>query len=88
MGWLLDETIGRPGLPGLCIFLRRRLLLLECCAEIILIPFSGPSCYTLRCNRRFTVPKCKTNRFRNSFIIRSCIDNLYIYIITKIVRAL
>ena len=47
-----------------------------------LIPFSGPSRYTLRCNlrcnRRFTVPKCKTDRFRNSFIIRSCIDNIYI----------
>ena len=43
-----------------------------------LIPFSGPSRYTLRCNRRFTVPKCKTDRFRNSFIIRSCIDNVYI----------
>ena len=21
MGWLLDETIGRPGLPGFCIIL-------------------------------------------------------------------
>ena len=28
--------------------------------------------YALRCNRRFIVPKCKTDRFRNSFIIRSC----------------
>ena len=41
-----------------------------------LIPFSGPSCYTPRCNRHFTVPKCKTDRF----ITRSCIDNIYIYI--------
>jgi len=42
-----------------------------------LIPFSGPSRYALRCNRRFIVTKCKTDRFRNSFIIRSCIDNIY-----------
>ena len=42
-----------------------------------LIPFSGPSRYALRCNRRFIVTKCKTDRFRNSFIIRSCIDNMY-----------
>ena len=42
-----------------------------------LIQFSGPSRYALRCNRRFIVPKCKTDRFRNSFIIRSCIDNIY-----------
>ena len=42
-----------------------------------LIQFSGPSGYALRRNRRFIVPKCKTDRFRNSFIIRSCIDNIY-----------
>ena len=42
-----------------------------------LIQFSGPSRYALRCNRRFIVPKCKTDRFRNSFRIRSCIDNIY-----------
>ena len=42
-----------------------------------LIPFSGPSRYAQRCNKRFIIPKCKTNRLRNSFIIRSCIDNIY-----------
>ena len=42
-----------------------------------LIQFSGPSRYVLRCNRRFIVPKCMTDRFRNSFIIRSRIDNIY-----------
>ena len=42
-----------------------------------LIQFSGPSRYALRCNRLFVVPKCKTDRFRNSFIIRSCIGNIY-----------
>ena len=42
-----------------------------------LIQFSAPSRYALR---RFIVPKCKTDRFGNSFIIRSCIDNIYIYI--------
>ena len=42
-----------------------------------LIQFSGPSGYALRCNRRFIVPKCKTDRVRNSFIIGSCIDNIY-----------
>ena len=31
----------------------------------------------LRCNRCFIVPKCKTEHFRNSFIVRSCIDNIY-----------
>ena len=41
-----------------------------------LIPCSGPSRYALRCNKRFIVPKCKRNRFRNSFIIRSCTDNI------------
>ena len=38
--------------------------------------FSGPSRYALRCNRHLIVPKCKTDRFRNSFVIRSCIDNI------------
>ena len=42
-----------------------------------LIQFSGPLRYALRCNRRFIVPKCKTDRFRNGFMIRSCIDNIY-----------
>ena len=41
-----------------------------------LISCSGPSRYALRCNKRFIVPKCKSNRFRNSFIIRSCTDNI------------
>ena len=45
-----------------------------------LIPFTGPSRFTLRSNKRFTVRKCKTDRFRNTFIIRSCIDNICIYI--------
>ena len=36
---------------------------------------SGPSCYNLRCKRRFAIPKCKTERFKNSFLVRSCIDN-------------
>lgn len=43
-----------------------------------LIPFSGPSRYTLRFNRSFTAPKCKTDRFINSFIIRFCVDNICI----------
>ena len=42
-----------------------------------LIQFSGPSRYALRCNRLFIVPKCKTDLFRNSFISRSCIDNIH-----------
>ena len=28
---------------------------------------SGPSCYNLWCKRRFAIPKCKTERFKNSF---------------------
>ena len=36
---------------------------------------SGPSCYNLQCKRRFVIPKCKTERFKNSFLVRSCIDN-------------
>ena len=36
---------------------------------------SGPSCYNLRCKRRFAIPKCKTERFKNSFLVRSCFDN-------------
>ena len=37
---------------------------------------SGPSSgYNLRCKRRFAIPKCKTERFKNSFLVRSCIDN-------------
>ena len=35
----------------------------------------GPSCYNLRCNRRLAIPKCKTECFKNSFLVRSCIDN-------------
>ena len=50
-----------------------------------LIQFSGPSRYALRCNRRFVVPKYKTDRFRNSFIIRSCIDNIYTYIFSPFI---
>jgi hypothetical protein len=42
-----------------------------------LVPFSGPSSYALRCNRRFVPPKFKTDRFKNSFIIRSCLNNIY-----------
>ena len=38
---------------------------------------SGPSCYNLRCKRRFAIPKCKTERFKNSFLVRSCIDNKF-----------
>ena len=30
---------------------------------------SGPSCYNLRCKRRFAIPKCKTERFKNSILI-------------------
>ena len=29
---------------------------------------SGPSCYNLRCKRRFAIPKCKTERFKNSLL--------------------
>ena len=36
---------------------------------------SGPSCYNLRCKRRFVIAKCKTERFKNSFLVRSCTDN-------------
>ena len=43
-----------------------------------LIPFSGPSRYVLTCKRCFIVHKCQTDRFRNSCIIRSCIENMYI----------
>ena len=50
-----------------------------------LIQFSGPSGYSLRRNRRFIVPKCKTDRFRNSFIIRSCIDNIYTQIFSPFI---
>ena len=45
-----------------------------------LISFSGPSRYAPRCNKRFIVPQCKTNRFRNNFIIRSCTDNIFTWI--------
>ena len=45
-----------------------------------LISFSGPSRYAPRCKKRFIVPKCKTNRFRNNFIISSCIDNIFTWI--------
>ena len=48
-----------------------------CAAANIPLSLRGPSHYALRCNRCFTVPKCKTDRFRNSFIISSCIDNIY-----------
>ena len=50
-----------------------------------LIQFSGPSRYALRCNRCFIVPKCKTDHFRNSFIVRSCIDNIYTQIFSPFI---
>ena len=31
--------------------------------------------YNLRCKRRFAIPRFKTERFKNSFLVRSCIDN-------------
>ena len=40
-----------------------------------MLQLSGLSCYNLRCKRRFAIPKCKTERFKNSFLVRSCIDN-------------
>ena len=40
-----------------------------------LLQSSGPSRYNLRCKRRFAFPKCKTERFKNSFLVTSCIDN-------------
>ena len=36
----------------------------------------GPSQYSLRRTRRFSVPKCKRERCMNSFIIRSSINYL------------
>ena len=36
---------------------------------------SGPSSDNLRCKRCFAIPKCKTERFKNSFLVRSCIEN-------------
>ena len=30
----------------------------------------GPSCYNPRCKRRFVIPKCETERFKNSFLAR------------------
>ena len=38
---------------------------------------SGPPCYNLRSKMRFAIPKCKTERFKNSFLVRSCIDNKF-----------
>ena len=40
-----------------------------------MLPFSGPSRYNLRLKRRFVIPKCRTERFKNSFLVRSCINN-------------
>ena len=41
-----------------------------------LVQQRGPSQYALRRTRRFSVPKCKTERCMNSFIIRSSINYL------------
>ena len=40
-----------------------------------MLPFSGPSHYNLRLKRRFVFPKCRTERLKNSFLVRSCINN-------------
>ncbi|KAK2571107.1 hypothetical protein P5673_003666 [Acropora cervicornis] len=40
-----------------------------------MLPFSGPSHYNLRLKRRFVIPKCRTERLKNSFLVRSCINN-------------
>ena len=40
-----------------------------------MLPFSGPSRYNFRLKRRFVIPKCRTERFKNSFLVRSCINN-------------
>ena len=41
-----------------------------------LVQQRGPSQYALRRTKRFSVPKCKTERCMNSFIIRSSINYL------------
>ena len=40
-----------------------------------MLPFSGPSRYNLRLKRRFVIPKYRTERLKNSFLVRSCINN-------------
>ena len=37
-----------------------------------MLQFREPSRYELRHKRRFVVPKCKTERFKNSFLMRFC----------------
>ena len=43
-----------------------------------LIPCSGPSRYVLRCNKRFIVPECKSNRFRNLALILDPVLIIYV----------
>ena len=40
-----------------------------------LLPATNHVPYDLRENRRFAIPEWKTNRFRNTFIMSSCIMN-------------
>lgn len=40
-----------------------------------LLPATCNAAYSLRSNRRFNIPKWKTDRFRNTFIMSSCINN-------------
>ena len=38
-----------------------------------LLPATNKNNYTLRKNRRYAVPRWKTDRFKNTFIVTSCI---------------
>ena len=39
-----------------------------------MLPFSGPSHYNLCLKRGFVIPKCRTERLKNSFLVR-CMNN-------------
>ena len=73
-----SEGLVEAGLPSL--YDRRSQLCKELFSNIEqgdhklshLLPARPPRNYHLRSNRKFVVPDCKTNRYRDSFIISRC----------------
>lgn len=61
-----------------CIVESRESFFLDKGSLYSLILFCESLCYVLRYNKRFIVFEWKVDRFRNSFMIRFCIDYIYI----------
>ena len=81
-----NEGLTKAGLPTL--YERRRTLCKDLFNKIAhgshklshLLPTRSQQIYNLRLGRTFTTPVCKTNRFRDSFVISHCIQCISFFV--------